>query len=778
LKAIRMWTILEQQASFAIFSQGNETLRVEATRSGCFRITQTREKAFVLQNEPIVLHPEPECTLQVTETGDSYTVSTESLRLSLGRSTGAITYFNADGALLLREPEHDGRLLRDIDVVRYHYSSNAKLSQRQSVDGARVIAQGEPYVDRKGFATRLSFVFQEGEALFGLGQHEQRVLNHRGNHQYLYQHNLKISCPVLVSSCGWGLLMNTCAFVTFHDDAFGSYLAVDTAEELDYFFFSANTLDASVAVLRSLTGNAPLPPKWAFGYLQSKERYSTQQELIDIAVEYRRRQIPLDGVVQDWLSWPEGLWGQKSADIARYPDLQAATDTLHQMGCHLMWSIWPNMTGDGSDRLAFEAHNQLLGNRSTYNALSPQARARYWQQMNEGLYQYGVDSWWCDCTEPFESDWNGETEMTAEERMAVNVSEAKKYIDPAMINAYSLYHTQGIYEGQRKTDESKRVFILSRSAYPGQQRYGTFVWSGDTSATWKQLGDWIPNALNLCVTGIPYWTQDVGAFFVKRWQQWFGRGEYEQGVDDPDYRELYLRWFQASAFLPMLRAHGTDTPREVWRFGEPGDAIYDGLLNMIELRMRLLPYLYSIAAEVTYHNGTMLRMLAFDFMQDQTAIEIKDEYLLGHALLICPVIEKGARSRMVYLPKGTTWYDFYTEQSYLGGQWLKAEAPLNRIPLFVRMGSILPLGPVKQYAAQANDTPLILRVYSGADGTFSLYDDAGDSYAYEKGEFGWLHLRWDDQKQELTRTLEGQERFLPAKTKLEVIKPKDAGCKS
>jgi alpha-D-xyloside xylohydrolase len=563
--------------------------------------------------------------------------------------------------------------------------------------------------------------------------------------------------------------MNTCAYVSFHDDAYGSYLAADTADELDYFVFSGKTPDDSVAVLRDLTGDAPLPPKWAFGYLQSKERYTTQQELLDIAAEYRKRKIPLDAVVQDWCSWPEGQWGQKSADKARYPDLKNAAEKLHGMGCHLMWSIWPNMTGEGADRLAFEKRGLLLGNRSTYNAFRPEARALYWKQADTGLYQNGIDAWWCDCTEPFEADWHGDDPMTCEERMQLNVSEFKRYIDPAFINAYSIYHSQGMYEGQRATDESKRVLILTRSGFPGQQRYGTFVWNGDTSATWKQLKDWIPNALNLCATGIPYWTQDVGAFFVKRWKQWFGRGEYEQGVEDSEYRELYLRWFQASSFLPMLRAHGTDTPREVWRFGSPGETVYDGLVHMIELRMRLLPYLYSLAAEVTFRRGTMLRMLAFDFMHDKTAREIMDQYMLGHALLICPVLEKDARSRKVYLPSGADWYDFHTGRRFTGGQWILADAPLETIPLYVRAGSILPLGPIRQYAAEKADQPLTIQVYAGEDGEFDLYDDSGDGYGYEKGICAWMHFQWNDAERKLNHSSEGDAAFLPSKWNVVII---------
>ncbi|MBE0600515.1 MAG: DUF5110 domain-containing protein [Firmicutes bacterium] len=764
-----MWKIIETQPDYVIFSQRDDRIRIEAVRGGCFRLTHTRGKAFILANEPIIAHPAAEATLTVSESQDTYLIAAESISAHFCKETGTLSYADGDGMLLTGEPDssHD---LQEMDIVRYRYSDDAKQIERQSVDGTKVIAEGKPYADRKGFSATLTFSIASDEAIYGLGQHEEHILDYKDHDQYLYQHNLKISCPVLVSSRGWGILINSGSYMAYHGGGTECSFVIDALDELDYFVFYGGNPDGCVAVIRSLTGDAPLPPKWAFGYLQSKERYKTQQELIDIAAEYRRRGIPLDAVVQDWFTWPEGLWGQKTVDAERYTDLSAATEALHAIHCRLMWSIWPNMTGDGADRLAFKKGGLLLGNQSTYNAFVPAARALYWQQANNGLFQHGVDAWWCDCSEPFEADWHGETELSAEERMQVNVAEANRYIDPTMSNTYSLYHAQGIYEGQRKTNPDKRVLNLTRSGYPGQQRYGTFVWAGDTSATWDQLKNWIPNALNLCATGIPYWTQDVGAFFVKQWTQWFGRGAYEQGVEDEAYRELYLRWFQASAFLPMLRAHGTDTPREVWRFGKPGSLYYDGLVAMINLRMQLIPYLYSLAADVTFRRGTMLRMLAFDFPQDATARQIADAYMLGHALLVCPVMEPRTETRRVYLPQGADWYDFHTNMFYHGGQWIMADAPLQTVPMYVRAGSVLPIGPVKQYVDEETEQPLILRVYAGADADFTLYDDAGDSYAYEQGAYAELLLHWDDAQGVLTQTPAGDATFLPKNRTTEIIR--------
>ena len=763
-----MWKLTESNEIFASFEcEGGNRLRAAAYRDGCLRVTATRGKDFLLRDEPMIVS-KPSGSLNVREDEGDFTIASGALTARLDAGTGALCYA-AGGEPLVREPDAGGRTLREIDIVKYRYDPGAPLTETVGVDGARVRAEGVPYTDRKGFQTRLNLVFSEGEVLYGLGQHEEGVLNHRGGHQFLYQHNLKVSCPVLMSSKGWGVLYNSCAAMTFHDDAFGSYLSGDADDEMDFFLFHGPSLDEMIRHLRALTGDAPIPPKWAFGFVQSKERYKDQDELVATAAEYRRRGIPLDVVVQDWYTWPEGLWGQKTADETRYPDIPKAAKALNDMDVKLMWSIWPNMSGDGENRREFREKGLLLGNRSTYDAFSPEGRAVYWRQADEGLFSKGIDAWWCDCTEPFEADWFGAEPMTPEDRMLFDTNEFKRYIDPAMVNAYSIYHSQGIWEGQRAKTLAKRVLNLTRSGFPGQQRYGAFVWNGDTSANWETLKKSIPDGLNFCLSGQPYWTQDAGAFFVKRWAQWFGRGEYEMGCEDPAYRELFLRWFQMCAFLPMLRAHGTDTPREVWRFGSPGEAVYDALVAAIELRMRLLPYVYSLAFSVRFHRDTMLRMLAFDFMADPTAREISDQFLLGRALMACPVTEPGAKIRRLYLPSGADWYDFFTEERYSGGQWIDAEVGLDRIPVFVRAGSILPVGPVRQHALEESAEPVELRVYAGADGEFDLYDDAGDGYGYEKGAYGVTHLQWDDRESRLRREFSGDARYEIKNTTLRII---------
>ena len=450
------------------------------------------------------------------------------------------------------------------------------------------------------------------------------------------------------------------------------------------------------------------------------------------------------------------------------------------MDVKVMWSIWPNMTGDSPNRREMQSKGFLLGNRSTYNAFLPEARALYWRQCNQQLFPSGVDAWWCDCTEPFEADWYGAVKPFPEDRMFLNVNEFKQYLDPAQILAYSIHHSQGIYEGQRSVTDKKRVVNLTRSGLTGQQRYGTICWNGDTSATWEILRKNIPDGLNLAATGLPYWTVDAGAFFATKWDVWFGFGAYG-GCEDDRYRELYLRWLQLSAFLPMMRSHGTSTPREVWRFGNPGEVYYDAIVEAIRLRCRLMPYLYSEMAAVHFDRSTMLRMLAFDFREDKVARNIPDQFMLGRGLIgnpalaqtLCAVVapaENGTATRRVYLPQGCDWYDFHTGVRYAGGQWIEIQAGLKDIPLFVRSGAMIPMAPDAQNAAESSIREVTLNIYTGADAAFPLYNDAGDGYGYERGEYLRTFYHWNDASETLTQTRKGNESFAYPAVKINLIK--------
>ena len=702
--------------------------------------------------------PDPNIHFTTQEAADCLVFSTSEITIEIDKQTCAFTYLNRNDNLLTREPARGGKTLDPIDVLVSVFDEETEIESRVNADGVRVEAHNvRQVVDRQAYHTKLEFEWTQGEALYGLGSHEEGMLNLRGQHQYLYQQNMKAVVPVLISTRGYGIFLDSCSLMTFHDDAYGSYLWSDVDDELDYYFVYGPEFDQIIHELRWLTGKAPLLPRWAFGYVQSKERYTSQEELLNIVKEYRERGLPLDCVVLDWMSWTGDMWGQKTLDPQRFPDPSQMTADLHALHARLMVSIWPIMRPGGENWQELYDRGLLLGNRATYNAFDAAARDCYWQQINTGLFSKGVDAWWCDCTEPFEADWKGAIKPEPEERLLINTSEAKRYLDPELINAYSLLHSKGIYEGQRQVSNDKRVVNLTRSAYLGQQRYGSITWSGDILASWDTMHRQIADGLNLCMAGLPYWTLDIGAFFVQnKPEMWFWSGEYDAGVVDLGYRELYVRWFQYGAFLPMFRSHGTDTPREIWRFGEPGEPFYDALEKSLHLRYQLLPYIYSLAGWTTQQDYTMLRALPFDFRYDPATYDIRDQFMFGPAFLVNPVtqpmlysagsrpLDGVAQNRQVYLPAGVDWHDFWTGQKYAGGQTLLANAPLDRMPLYVRAGSIVPMGPRRQYVDDQPDAPLELHIYPGRDSSFLLYEDEGDGYNYEQGSFSTINIHWQD----------------------------------
>ncbi|CAH1192693.1 hypothetical protein PAECIP111891_00419 [Paenibacillus allorhizoplanae] len=724
------------------------------------RIRYTLEAEFSTQ-ESLMITGLPDSKIPFTvEDRDSHLLfSTTELAIRILKKTGAFTYLDASGAVLTKEPDRRGKTLVPMEVTKSVFDESANIEAGQGADGLRVRADNvRKVIDRKAFHTKLEFEWMEDEALYGLGSHEEGVMNLRGTHQYLYQQNMKAVVPALVSTRGYGIVVDSYSMMTFRDDAFGSYIWTEVDDEMDYYFIHGPEMDSIVHGIRELTGKAPMLPKWTFGYVQSKERYTSQEELIAVVREYRERGLPLDCIVLDWKSWTGELWGQKTLDPERFPDPKAMVEELHRMNARLMVSIWPIMNPQSDNNKEMNENNCLLGNQATYDAFQEKGRQLYWKQANEGLFVHGIDAWWCDCTEPFEADWHGSIKLEPEQRMQINTEEAKLYLDPEFINAYSLLHSKGIYEGQRQTTESKRVVNLTRSAYAGQHRYGTVTWSGDIAANWETLRKQIPAGLNFCATGSPYWTVDIGAFFVQNKPDlWFWNGDYDTGIQDMGYRELYARWFQYGSFLPMFRSHGTDTPREVWRFGEPGEPIYDAIVKFLRLRYELMPYIYSLSAHVHHYDYTFMRALSFDFRHDPNTYNIGDQFMFGPAFLVNPVIEpmyynsnsdvlEGVKkTRDVYLPVGTAWYDFWTNRIFEGGRMIEAEAPLDRIPLYVKAGSIVPMGGSIQFAEQRTDDNRHIRVYTGQYGTFDYYEDEGDNYNYEKGAYALIPMVWDEE---------------------------------
>lgn len=765
-----------------VFRDENKHLRIAFVSSAIARITYTEGRPFTDARSLIVTAPANFTGFRVSERNNDFLIATDALQLEVGKQTGAIRYRDAQGRLLLQEPARGGKWLIPKQVYRNVHSQNVKVAAGQSIDGARAsVDEFTRVFDRDAFEAKLEFEFAETEALFGLGSHEEGNGNLRGKYVQLYQQNMKAVVPHFVSTKGYGVLLDCGSVMTFHDDAHGSYLWADVVDELDYYFIFGGSFDGVTRGYYELTGRPPLLPKWAFGYAQSKERYFNAREMLDIVQEYRRRKIPLDLIVLDWKSWPNGNgWGQKTFDPARFPDPGSFTEKLHNLGAKLMVSIWPIMTGNCANQVELLEQGLMLGNQSTYDAFQEPARRLYWEQARRGLFAHGVDAWWCDCTEPFESDWAGAVKPELHNRIAINTSQSKQYLDAGQINTYSLMHSRGIYEGQRRVTSQKRVLNLTRSSYAGQHRYATVTWSGDICATWETLRRSIPEGVNFCATGEPYWTVDIGAFFIKTDPSlWFWRGDYDAGCRglssmdalEPDprdtgctdlgYWELYTRWLQYAVFLPMFRSHGTDAPREIWRFGDAGGVFYDTIAKFINLRYRLMPYIYSLAAHVSLQGKSMMKAVALEFPCDIATHDLTDQYLFGPALMVCPVtkpmyyqrdsvpITDATKSRQVYLPQARAWYDFWTENIYRGGQMVSADAPLNTIPLFVSAGSIIPMSPVMQYVDEIPDAPYEILIYRGADAEFLLYEDEGDTYHYETGAYSTIQIVWHDARSEL-----------------------------
>lgn len=776
-----MFTV-ERKTDSVILVSDKKRLRIVFITEAIVRVTYTENRPFAAQQSLIVTSKKSYTNYCLEEDDASFTISTAALTVIVSKKYGAIRFLNSAGKLLTREPECGGKWLTPKEVYRNIFGKDILIEDGQSIDGARANADKyESVFDRIAFEAKLEFIFTESEALFGLGSHEEGYGNLRGKSRELYQQNMKAVVPYFVSTRGYGILLDCCSLMTFHDDALGSYWWADVVDELDYYLIQGNTFDNVTAGYHELTGNVPLLPKWAFGYVQSKERYVNASELVNVVRQYRRRRIPLDAIVLDWKSWPNGSgWGQKSFDSIRFPEPDKFIDELHAMSARLIVSIWPIMTGGCPDQSELLERNLMLGNQATYNAFLPEARECYWQQTERGLFAHGVDAWWCDCTEPFEADWYGAVKPEPHTRLAINTGQSKQYLDAGVINAYSLLHSQGIYEGQRRTNPAKRVVNLTRSSYAGQHRYSSITWNGDICATWETLRRCIPEGVNFCAAGEPYWTVDIGGFFIDNDPElWFWRGSYrdgcrgltnmdalepdthDTGCSDLGFWELYTRWIQYGVFLPMFRSHGTDAPREIWRFGEEGSFFYDIIAKYIRLRYQLMPYIYSLAAHVMLFGRMFMRALALDFPEDQNTHDITNQYLFGSALLVCPVTEPmyygpgsqaitgQAKTRSVYLPVGAGWFNFWDGRFYEGGQIVFAEAPLEVIPLYARGGSILPITQAMQYVDEIPNAAYEVRVYCGADADFILYEDEGDSYNYEIGAYALIHFKWSEKEKQL-----------------------------
>ncbi len=526
----------------------------------------------------------------------------------------------------------------------------------------------------------------------------------------------------------------------------------EVADQIDYYYINGNNADEVIRGYRELTGKAPIMPAWAMGLWQSRERYRTQEELLSVVVEFRNRNIPLDNIVLDWFYWPEDRWGSHDFDTSRFPDPTGMVEALHDpLNTRIMISVWPKFYPGTGHFAQMQERGYLyqrnlqkdivdwVGYPSTfYDAFDPGARGLFWQQINTKLNACGFDAWWLDATEPDMESNN-------------SYGERKLLMDPTYLgpgarvfNAYSLMNSQGIYEGLRSVHPDKRVFILTRSAFAGQQRYAAATWSGDVAARWIDLKNQIPAGLNFSISGIPFWTSDIGGFSVER------RYENPAPEDLEEWRELMTRWYQFGAFCPLFRVHGQYPYREIFHVAPEDHPAYRSMLYYDKLRYRLMPYLYSLNA-MTYHEDyTIMRPLIMDYQHDQRVYGLGEQYLFGPALLVCPVYEYRSRSRKVYLPAGNGWYDLYSGTYFPGGTQVEADAPLERIPVFAKEGSIVPLGPDIQFTGEKPPDPVLLFVYTGRNAIFTLYEDEGTNYGYESGLFSSIDLMYDEQEKELT----------------------------
>ncbi len=530
---------------------------------------------------------------------------------------------------------------------------------------------------------------------------------------------------------------------------------------IDYYFIAGDNMDEIIHGYRSLTGRAPVMPRWALGYWQSREKYNTQRQVIETLSEYRRRRLPIDNIVIDWLHWEQDSWGSHEFDRKRFPDPRGMVDTIHSLNGRVMISVWPKFYATTDHFKEFDSRGWMYRRAITdsisdwvgpgylgsfYDAYNPEARRLFWSQISDHYLPLGIDAWWMDASEPNVRDC-----VDMDYRKALC---GPTYLGPSTkyFNAYALMNAEAIYDGQRRDAPGQRVFLLTRSGFAGQQRYSTATWSGDIATRWEDMEAQIAAGLNFSMSGIPWWTMDIGGFcvedrFVKAQKLYDKTGQ--ENDDLKEWRELNTRWFQFGAFAPLFRSHGQWPPREVYNIAPEGHPAYSSMAHYLNLRYRLMPYIYSMAAMVHFDDFTIMRPLVMDFPDDGRVRSIKDQYMFGRALMVCPVVRAGVDTRRVYLPEGEVWYDFETGQAVPGGE-RQVAAPYGRIPLFVPGGSVLPLGPEMQWSGELPDAPVELRVYPGRDGRFTLYDDDGLTYAYERGECAVIPIEWDDRNRCLT----------------------------
>ncbi|HEY6767458.1 MAG TPA: glycoside hydrolase family 31 protein [Candidatus Sulfotelmatobacter sp.] len=699
-------TGVQRQADGVLFNQRQGVLRIQVCSESVIHVIYSPAASFKPHTNYVVTKtswkPVP---WTWEETPETVSISTTRVKITVTRLDGSITYRELKGGTLLQE---SNRWLTPVHI------------------------NGEDTYRAESFVN----IYGSHEGLYGLGQHQAGVWNYRGESVDISQDNSNISLPFLLSSKGYGLYWNNESRSRFNN-RFANYLYIssEVADAVDYYFFYGPEFDQIIASYRELTGQAPMLGKWAYGFWQCKNRYKSQEEILAVARKYRALHIPADNIVQDW------FWWNRKGEFTfnkNYPDPKAMVDQLHGENFHLMISIWPFFEPGSSNYDFMEKHGWFVDKfkyakppyhtdaMAVYDATNPQARKYYWDQINKSLFRLGIDAWWTDTTEP-ETEGQEENILLDHELAA---GSGNRYL-----NDFPLLDTSAVYEGQREASDQKRVFILSRSAFSGSQRNSVTAWSGDINSDWLSFRRQIPAGLNFAVSGIPYWTTDIGGFV-------FG------SPTDPAFRELFVRWFEWGTFNPIFRVHGTRKPdeNELWSYGSEAQ---ETLVNYDRLRYRLLPYIYSLAWKTTSEAYTPMRPLVMDFRNDPHTLDIGDQFMFGPMFLVNPVTEPAATSRRLYLPEAK-WFDFWSGETIVGPKTIDAAAPIDRMPLYVRAGSILLLGPEMEWSTEKPEDPIDLRVYRGADGRFTLYEDENDNYNYEKGSYSTIAFSWNDSTGTLT----------------------------
>ncbi len=754
------------------------TMRIEACGDRIIHVIASPTVEIPTPKVPVVAQPCRAHSLVVTIGKKDVRLSTPAVSVTVNATTGAVSFLSKNGKTVLAEPRDGGKAF-DVPAL----------------------------AEMKTWQIQQTFAAPADEFQYGLGQHQEGIFNVRGVPIRLHQANTNISIPFMLSSKGYGLLWNNPSLTDFNpaDNAIeidaktgkgkfttgakGSYgflLASDNKDQLvvdvngqhvidlvnmwtpssasgvvdleankeyevvakggpggiqlsarppqdtttfrsqvgqaiDYYFFYGPELNRVIADYRQLTGEAPLFPKWVYGYWQCRERYHTQEEILGVGAEFRKRKIPVDALVQDWQYWGKYGWNAMKFDESNYPDPKGMMDQFHAMDVHVPISVWSRFGEDSDIYKRMSAKSLLVPGTNWTDFFNPEAQKTFWAELKTGIFDYGLDGWWMDASEP-------EFDILKGHQTFLGSGESVR-------NAYPVYVTKAIYEGQRATTDRKRVVIFTRSAYTGQQRYAAISWSGDISANWITFQRQIPAGLSFSMSGLPYWTTDGGGFFRPKDQ-----------YTNEAYHELLIRWFQYAAFSPIFRVHGWISNAEIWNYGPQ---FLDIATQFDELRYHLLPYTYSSAWGVTNKGETLMRALPLEFSSDPGSRAVSDQFMFGSALLINPVTTEGAKQRAVYLPTGSSWIDFWTGKRMNGGKSITADAPLDRIPIYARGGSIVPFGPRVESAAGKAD-PIDLRVYTGASGDFALYEDEGDNYDYERGTRSIIPIRWDDRSSTLT----------------------------